>query len=359
MASINKYMKFKALIVTNRIKVEYKDDLEKLKKYIEDRTPFEVEFSYETSDLSLEFESFGVRKMLNGNMVDMWGTKGTKDKIRDLNIVPPYLYHVVFFLYDLEETGFLNSGRSIGHWTFYNQIVPGTEFVEVATTRGWDNGGDIFRVLSHEIYHVWHFRARRAGIATEDTMDKYDKEFDVFATDGNRERNLKALTPYWSVIAAQPFFAQYIQALINIIKLLQEKIMELSKSLETEKSKQKRLTLEQFAEAIKQYEGWFVGSCSYRNNNPGNLRYSKYQIGQDDGNFSIFKTYEDGWKALIFQLQISVDGRSKYYRPEMSLIDFFKVYAPSSDNNHPVKYAEFVAQKLGVSAQSTLKELFT
>ena len=352
-------MKFKILVVTNHLKVEYKDDLEKFKKYIEDRTPYEVEFSYETSDLNIEFENFGVRKILNGKEVDMWGTKGTKDKIRDMNIVPDYLYHVVLFLYNIEETGFLSSGKSIGHWTFYNQIVPGTEFVEVATAKRWDNDGDIFRVLSHEIYHVWHFRARRVGIATEDTMDQYDKEFDVFAADGNRERNLKVLSPYWDAIAAQPILALYLlKALLNIIKMLQEKIGELTKTLESAETKKKKLTLEQWAEAIKTYEGWFVGSRSYRNNNPGNIRYSKYQIGQDSGNFSIFKSYDDGWKALIFQLQISVDGRSKYYHPDMNLVDFFKVYAPSSDNNHPVKYAEFVAQKLGVSPNSTLEEIF-
>lgn len=117
-------------------------------------------------------------------------------------------------------------------------------------------------------------------------------------------------------------------------------------------------SIQKWAEAIKEFEGWYPGSRSYRNNNPGNLRYSKYQSGTKDG-FSYFETYKQGWKALLYQLRIATDGRSSVYSPDMTLYDFFEVYAPSSDNNHPKEYAEFVADKIGVSLDIQIKNLAT
>ena len=114
-----------------------------------------------------------------------------------------------------------------------------------------------------------------------------------------------------------------------------------------------------WAEAIKEYEGWSVGSRSFRNNNPGNLRYA-FQFGttgKDKNSFAIFATYEDGWKALVNQLTIAANGKSRVYKPDMSLMDFFQIYAPASDSNEPKSYALFVARKLGVEPTILIKEL--
>ncbi len=123
--------------------------------------------------------------------------------------------------------------------------------------------------------------------------------------------------------------------------------------------------LERWAEAIKSVEGWFVpnqradypkGSRSFRNNNPGNLRSSKFQTGVRDG-FAYFQDYETGWKALLFQLRIAADGRSKVYRPDMTLAEFFAVYAPSGDGNNPHRYAKQVATYLGIPVDTKIKTL--
>lgn len=113
-------------------------------------------------------------------------------------------------------------------------------------------------------------------------------------------------------------------------------------------------SIKDWALAIKEYEGWFPpsseypkGSRSYRNNNPGNLRWSKYETDNID-NFSVFPDYETGLKALEFQLEIASNGKSNVYNPNMTLLDFCKLYAPSSDNNNPREYAEFLAKKLKV-----------
>ena len=127
--------------------------------------------------------------------------------------------------------------------------------------------------------------------------------------------------------------------------------------------------LVKMAEAIKAFEGWEApnpenprGSRSYRNNNPGNLRGQVWvtyhgAIGLDHKNFAIFPTYEHGWNKLLFQLEIAATGRSKVYNPEMSLTDFFKVYAPASDDNHPQTYANYVAKFMGLDVSTKLKFL--
>lgn len=127
--------------------------------------------------------------------------------------------------------------------------------------------------------------------------------------------------------------------------------------------------LEAWAKAIQTFEDYVPpggkyrgggiakeGSLSWRNNNPGNLRWSPYEI-DNINNFSVFATYEEGWKALLFQLRIAVDGRSNAYRPNMTLLQFFEKYAPSGDNNHPATYAKFVADQLGVSVDTIIKDL--
>jgi hypothetical protein len=138
--------------------------------------------------------------------------------------------------------------------------------------------------------------------------------------------------------------------------------------------------LEDWAEAIKNFEDYVVpggryrggaiapqGSLSYRNNNPGNLRSSVYEAGKRN-NFSYFDTYEDGWKALLHQLRIVANGTSPAYSAraralgkansgELTLLEFFQVYAPSEDNNHPETYANYVAKFLNVLPTTQVKTL--
>ena len=133
----------------------------------------------------------------------------------------------------------------------------------------------------------------------------------------------------------------------------------------------------ELAKYVQEFEGWELpsyknfwrGSISFRQNNPGNLRYSFYQSGVKGG-YSYFKDYETGRKALIHQLTIIANGTSPAYNraakdrgwkvknsSELSLIQVFQIYAPSSDGNHPLKYAAFLAGKIGVSPTVQVKSL--
>lgn len=130
-------------------------------------------------------------------------------------------------------------------------------------------------------------------------------------------------------------------------------------------SAQKLSRITEWAKAIQKFEGYYQpgenpkypnGSISYRNNNPGNLRWSPFQNGTEGG-FSTFRTYEEGFDALEYQLTIAANGKSQVYTPEMTLLRFFQVYAPSSDNNYPDIYAKFVADSLGININTKIKTL--
>lgn len=89
-----------------------------------------------------------------------------------------------------------------------------------------------------------------------------------------------------------------------------------------------------------------------RNNNPGNLEYSKSNpwSGQtgDDGRFAKFETPEHGIRAL---------GRNllSYQRQGIDTVsDIINRWAPASDNNNTDAYIKAVCDQLGVSADQQL-----
>lgn len=108
-------------------------------------------------------------------------------------------------------------------------------------------------------------------------------------------------------------------------------------------------TLNNICLAIRDFEG-HRGDRNYRNNNPGNCRYSSVGyaaiygvVRRDPQNFAIFKDYETGW----LYLKNLVKGKIKAH-PEWTLVDFFKNYAPPTDGNNPNAYATYVANRLEV-----------
>jgi hypothetical protein len=117
-----------------------------------------------------------------------------------------------------------------------------------------------------------------------------------------------------------------------------------------------------WAEAIKQHEGWKPGSVSYRNNNPGNLKYTGQSgaTGQDSRGFAIFPSEQTGMAALVADLGAKV---RKY--PDYSILQIMTRYLGGNVNapavtgeGDPFAYARAVANKLGTSVNSTLKEIF-
>lgn len=112
--------------------------------------------------------------------------------------------------------------------------------------------------------------------------------------------------------------------------------------------------IERMAEAIKTFEGWFVGSRSYRNNNPGNLKLAGQPgaIGQDEQGHAIFDTYDSGWAALIRQIEGAFYGTSHVYSPDDNLFSFFSKYAEGNS----LQYAQYVAGQLGIDPNLPFSE---
>lgn len=116
--------------------------------------------------------------------------------------------------------------------------------------------------------------------------------------------------------------------------------------------------LDIFCGAIRDYEG-SPGDLNYRNNNPGNCRYSskgydpKYGlVKKDKNNFAIFKDYQTGWLYLTNLVRSKINEH-----PQRTIREFFYEYAPISDGNSPELYAIYVAKRLGVGVDFTINKL--
>ncbi|MBI2266188.1 MAG: hypothetical protein HYU64_13605, partial [Armatimonadetes bacterium] len=117
--------------------------------------------------------------------------------------------------------------------------------------------------------------------------------------------------------------------------------------------------LERFCLEIMKHEGWKPESRSVRNNNPGNLRYSSHVPNTpSDGGFVKFGSPQAGWEALVWDVRQKCLGNTvSGLTGKSSILDFFKVWAPSSDSNNPQQYAEVVASAFGLSVNARLEEL--
>lgn len=101
------------------------------------------------------------------------------------------------------------------------------------------------------------------------------------------------------------------------------------------------------------------GTLANRNNNPGNLRFAN-QPGatQGQGGFAAFPTAEAGFEALQKDILAKMTGNTRTgLNGNSSIADFFKVYAPASDNNNPTSYANIVANSLNVPVTTKIGTL--
>lgn len=108
--------------------------------------------------------------------------------------------------------------------------------------------------------------------------------------------------------------------------------------------------LDTVASAIQTQEGYFPGSLSYVNNNPGNLMAAG-QPGctATSSGFCSFSTFAQGWQALLNQIQLDASRG-------MSISDFAASYAPASAGNDPVTYAQNIANAVGLSPSDSLSD---
>lgn len=100
------------------------------------------------------------------------------------------------------------------------------------------------------------------------------------------------------------------------------------------------------AKAHEMHEGYFHGSRSWRNRNPGNLRAGS---PTDLDGFTIFPSYEKGFQALMNDIRAKITGHSAHidYSKNPTFFDYVNVYAPAADGNDPASYAMAVLRSVG------------
>ena len=127
--------------------------------------------------------------------------------------------------------------------------------------------------------------------------------------------------------------------------------------------------LETFCGAIRDYEGK-PGDLNYMLNNPGDVRpspvgylpmYEPVVIVDTDtstiypfhkGKFAKFPTYEIGWEYLMNLVHYTAT-----IHPDWTILDYFSHYAPTSDGNAPLPYADYVATACGCTVDNSLQFL--
>jgi hypothetical protein len=114
--------------------------------------------------------------------------------------------------------------------------------------------------------------------------------------------------------------------------------------------------LDAMAQAIYYYEGHQPQDLNHLNNNPGNLRVSDQAQAQDAKHYRIFDSFIEGYTELRNDIRDKITGNNAHgLNTASSLQQFFSIFAPSSDHNDPLRYAQFVAHWLGV----TYRQVFT
>lgn len=99
--------------------------------------------------------------------------------------------------------------------------------------------------------------------------------------------------------------------------------------------------------AIATAEGfWKKDSLPRRLNNPGSLK-DQY------GNFRAFVTEEEGWRALYRQIELMLSGKSKWYRPDMTIAEVARYYTATEQSI----WASNVAKTLGVSVDTKIEDV--
>lgn len=107
-----------------------------------------------------------------------------------------------------------------------------------------------------------------------------------------------------------------------------------------------------WCEATKEFEG-----AKPELNNPGNIKFEDQEFSTDEDGFCKFDTYEHGYQALYTLIFNACSGKSRIYNSSGTLLDFYNVYAPATDNNVPINYATFVANKLDVGVDTIISSL--
>lgn len=241
------------------------------------------------------------------------------------------------------EQGFLQVGTTVycGFPAFVFTLPADDTYrigpTEMVNTLTW--------IFLHELSHIFFQQFMRVG----DLTHPLDYQF----------QNLLGAIVQWrepGLIASLQ--VALVNALQRLVPLLQAQLANYQHMIPDDAPAR----LVAWAKAIQEHEGWYPGSRSQRNNNPGNLRFTGYvqglgATGKDGSNFAIFPSADRGFAALCQFLRDAAEGKLIPYKGDPTLRQFYRVYAPANDNNQPDTYAAVVASKVGVDVDTHISQL--
>lgn len=294
------------------------------------------------------------------------GIQGINRQWYDQNVTPlANGYDIVLFVMHIGPDGWPVADQARGWRTVRGmngaiELQVGANEEERLFYNGKDVGGTFFNFARHEILHALFMIIYGDNPATCPPN---------FAPAEHKHMRCDPTHYWWNQWQIDNALAEVEFPEPNATEKLLWKVYALyllNKVIASFKSKTSRI--KDWALAIQSEEGYYPpgysakfpdGSRSWRNNNPGNLRYvgQLNATGADRNGFAVFLNYDGGMSALVKMLTNAATGLSKVYRPEMTLEQFFQVYAPSSDGNAPVRYAEHVASRLGVDKSIVISSL--
>jgi len=376
----------RVLIIANNCPwASWQTKIDAIKAFYAPLTALEIDIKYtDFENVPLNNYPGLVTSFVNGVAVDNLGTDTQID--RDwfqANIVPLLGGYdiAIFQLGDIAPQPGLPLGISFGEYgstwcceSFVNAEVSQL-YLPVPNGEYMINAGDLATVIiEHEISHALY------GIALQ-----HDRTHEFFYSG----QFAKVLT---DIVLPVPSSNRLITLYKQLVTLLQEELGILqaqsrsdpmppssqaqNPAPETTQAAKPTATasttlLDRFCEAIKNYEGFAGpgstlngvfypnGTPAYRNNNPGNCRYSPvgylpyYEpVERSADDFAIFKDYATGWLYLENLVREKIQAN-----PSATIAQFFAVYAPASDGNDPVRYAQTIAQEIGVETSFPVRNL--
>jgi len=312
-----------------------------------------LEINYEITkrdfDYNLEFQDYanGSFKALSFNC-----QQGIAGKIED-----PGEFHIIYIIFKPDVQGTAEVFTTYPWYKANGSIIINIPLTEQDATRTdqW-----LWRALFHESIHAFFGLLNlNAGIKLIDVQDQSYVELRKIKSNPTEDDYTQLsenifnawIKPHLNDLYTEPIEFQQASILKGIITILNGILALLLAQ------KKKQSVIDRLAEYIAEFEGFYKnGTIAQRNHNPGNLVSSPYQIGVKDG-FAAFATDGIGWMALKYQLQLIFDGKSKYYRPDMTIQEFVNVWASTSPENERVAYAQYIANHFGVDVNTKLNQL--
>ena len=355
-------MKLKLLICINTHWTSLPDKVSALQKMFEP----EVLFSITTKETDFSIVPF----------VDYAGQKRIDDDWYQKNITPLAIgYDVVAFIVPANQ--WLANNNFWGFKTFdkpIGQIEIGCDENQIFQFPGELQQNAFVYFLAHELRHyLMQFTYKKDYDPVAYPEDNYYVHFlDRIYKSQVPEQFLKELDFVEPKTADKTY--GWLLAIINFLKSFtnlapEEEVLirKVAEQYNPTPAVPKVSRLRDLAAAIQSFEGWYKGSVSYKNNNPGNLKWAGQSkaIGKDNQGHARFATYKDGWDALIYQLKIIANGTSNAFTNrarsdfgikncgDLNIFQFCSIFAEANT----AQYATHIATKLGISQSTQLKTL--